>query len=547
MKKGKGSKTGLLITIFFVAVMAGSMVLGYKFLRSANPQAAEKIDDVARTARDKTEETLGINLTPSDPEPVVVPETDPDEEVYPERENGIEIVKDEPEKKRYAGNRLYESMEYIFNDSGEVLTNFHLNYDPEIDVFFDKDRKYGVILSNSNCFLIESDLTYEQIASKVSYAGINYDGTTVYYSSSSEGLWMYDIETGEKTLVYDTGYKPCISPDGKTIVYYDYIEKNKKAAIIDRIGKEKTVIDLGSNGLFTPVSVSNDGNTAYFELSSGNDDGLYCYCNGETKRIAKDYLSGVYVNISCEKIVYVDNDKAWYYDPGLDEPVELVSTDGPCEIIIVDAEAIYTDRYSQYAIVDKENLADAVIIQEGRKDYCLTEDCTEAVQLRDNGYAAEYAMTADGPTCVYTQDDSIYKAVYENGEVKKTVIREQLSPLDDIAYINGLSEGFLKKYKYNESGDDFNLYYFKEGEEDVFLASCGEENYNGVLWDDLFEKCYFTCNGELISINKDGSLKTAIATDVNHLMNYVSGDENIGYSDLNGVNYVVINNNVFEK
>ncbi|MBR4182319.1 MAG: hypothetical protein IKQ56_00715 [Lachnospiraceae bacterium] len=548
MKKGSNVFIGILITIFMAAVITGSMVLGYRFLRAINPAAAERIDDVARDARDKTEETLGINLTPPDPEvvPEVVPENVPEEEVYPERENGIEIVK-EPEKKHYAGSRLYESDEYIYNDAGEVLTNFHLDYGLGIDVLFDRDRKYGVILSNNNCFLIEADLSYKQIASNVSYAGINFDGTTIYYSSSSAGLWLHDIETGEETLISDACYKACLSPDGKTIIYNDYAEKNRKVVIIGGIGKEGTVIDVGKNGLITPVAVSDDGNTAYYEIYSGNDNGLYCYSNGEVKRLSADSVPYRYLNRSCEKIVYTDNKKVWYYAPGLEDPVELVSMDSTCDIRIVDAEADYTEEYFHCAIVDVDNLADAVIINSGRESYCLSEDCTLAVQLRDNGYTEQFAGTADGLACVYKDDDCVYKSVYEHGEVKKTVVREQISSLDDITFADGVSEGFLKKYEYNAGDAYFKLYYFKEGEEDVFLADCGKDNFNGVLWDKVFKKCYFTCNGDLISINKDGSLKTTIAADVDYIMDYTYSDGNIGYSDTNGVNYVVINNNVFER
>ena len=35
-----------------LTVMAGSMFLGYRFLKTFNPVAAEKIDDVAQTAKD---------------------------------------------------------------------------------------------------------------------------------------------------------------------------------------------------------------------------------------------------------------------------------------------------------------------------------------------------------------------------------------------------------------------------------------------------------------------------------------------------------------
>ncbi len=545
MKKSGNFLRGLLTTIVMLSVMAGSMFLGYRFLKTFNPVAAERIDDVASDARDKTEETLGINLTPPDPD--VVPENGPEEVVYPERENGIEIVEAKPDRKSGAGNRLYESLEYIFNDAGEVLTNFHLNYGLGINVFFDGDRKHGVILSNDNCFLIEADLSYKQIASNVSYAGINYDGTKVYYSSSSTGLMLYDIETGEETLISDACYKACLSPDGKTIIYNDYAEKNRKVAIIGGIGKEGTVIDGGENGMISPVAVSNDGNTAYYEIYSGNDNGLYCYSNGEVKRLSKDHMSYKYVNRSCEKIVYTDNKKAWYYAPELDEPVELVSMDSTCEILIVDAEADYTDEYRHSAIVDADNLADAVIINGGREGYCLNEDCTLAMQLRDNGYAAQYAMTIDGPTCIYEHDDSIYKAVYEFGEVKSTVLVEQYSVLNSVVYVDDFYDGFMKKYEYDQSGDDFKLYYFKEGEEDVFMADCGDENYDEVLWDEIFEKCYYTCNGELISMNKDGSLKTTVATNVRSMIYFAGSDEHVGYVDTDGAYYVVINNNVFEK
>ena len=48
MKKGGNFLRGLLTTIVMLAVMAGSMFLGYRFLMTFNPVAAERIDDAAR-------------------------------------------------------------------------------------------------------------------------------------------------------------------------------------------------------------------------------------------------------------------------------------------------------------------------------------------------------------------------------------------------------------------------------------------------------------------------------------------------------------------
>jgi hypothetical protein len=79
------------------------------------------------------------------------------------------------------------------------------------------------------------------------------------------------------------------------------------------------------------------------------------------------------------------------------------------------------------------------------------------------------------------------------------------------------------------------------------MADCGDENYDEVLWDEIFEKCYYTCNGELISMNKAGSLKTTVATNVRSMIYFAGSDEHVGYVDTDGAYYVVINNNVFEK
>ena len=542
MKKGSNFLRGLLTTIVMLSVMAGSMFLGYRFLKAFNPVAAEKIGDAAQTAKDKTEEKLGIELTPSD-KPEEIPEVTPVDET--EKESGVKVVDITPEKKPYTGIKLYETDGYFFNDNGEVLTNFHDNDPFGMYVYFDADRKYGVILKNRNCYLVEADLTFKQIASGCSCAGISYDGTTVYYISSSAGLWLYNTETGEETFLSDNGSRPRISPDGKTIVYNDYLPDSKHGVVIGGIGKEPVVIDEAKTGMFTPLAVNNGGNIVFYELYSGNDNGFYCYENGESRRINKEYAYHSYFDRSCEKVLYTDNEKVWYFESGLDVPVELA--DDMREIEIVDADVNHTGDMVNDAIVGVDNLADAVILDCGDKTYCLSKDCTSAVQLRDGGYACKYAMTSEGPTCLYKQDGVTYKAVYKSGDVDETIISEKDRILERIEYVDGFSEGFILKLEYDEHGDDFKLYYFKEGEEDVLLDNCGEENVNGVVWDELFGKCYYTCDGELRSINKDGSQKTTVATDVDYLIDYVNSDEVAGYEGSDGKYYIVINNNVSEK
>ena len=542
MKKGINVFIGLLITIFMAAVITGSMVLGYRFLKITNKNAAQKIEDVVQTAKDRTQETLGIEVTPA-VEPEEIQEVTPKEEA--EKESGVEVVENTPKEPQYTGARLYEVDGYFFNDNGDVLSNFHDDDPFGLNAYFDADRRYGVILKNRNCYVIESNLTFKQIASNCYSAGISYDGTTVYYSSTSAGLWLYSTETGEETFLSDDGNRPCISSDGKTIVYNDYISNGKQGLVVGGSEKEAVIIAETKTGMLTPLSVNNDGSIVYYELYTGNDDGFYCYENGETKRLNKEYPYHTFFNRSSEKVIYTDNEKVWYFESGLDEPVEL--NDDQCEIKIVDAAMNYMGEYRNNAIVGVDNLADAVILDGGSESYCLSEDCLSAVLLREGGYAAKYAMTSEGPSCAYKLDDAVYKAVYKSGEVERTVILEKDPILDDTEYVDGFSEGFVKKFVYDESGDDFKLYYFKEGEQAVFLDNCGERNNDGIIWDELFEKCYYISNGELRSVNRDGSLKTTVATDVDYLIKYVNSEEVVGYADSDGKYYIVINNNVFEK
>ncbi len=541
MKKGGNFLRGLLTTIVMLSVMAGSMFLGYRFLKAFNPVAAEKIGDAAQTAKDKTEEKLGIELTPSG-QPEEIPEVTPVDE--PEKESGVEVVDSTP-KKPYTGIKLYESDGLFFNDNGEVLTDFNDKDPMGLYAYFDADRKRGVIVKNKKCYLIEADLTYKQIASDCSYAGISYDGSMVCYDTYWSGLWIYNTETGEDTILSGIGSRPCISADGKTIVYSDFVSSGNTGLVVYEIGKEPVVIAETKTGSLTPMSVNNGGNVVFYGLFTGNDNGFYCYENGKTKRLSREYAYHVYFDRSCEKVIYTDNTMVGYFETGLDAPVEL--TEEKYNIKIVGAAMNSVGDMKDYTIVGTDNLADAVMLDNGEKTYCLSKDCLSTVLLRDGGYAAKYSMTQEGPACLYKQDDVIYKAVYKSGDVDTTIISEHDPLLDDIAYVDGLSEGFLKKYEYDENGDDYKLYYFKEGEEPVFLDNCGELNLNGVIWDELFGKCYYTCDGELRSINKDGSQKTTVATDVDYLINYVNSEAVAGYEDSNGKYFIVINNNVFEK
>ena len=241
MKKGKGLLTGILLVLVMAAIITGSLVAGYKFITTINKDAKRRFEEVSKNIESASKEKLGISL---------------------DKHLGIDETKllgyEEKEKRNYQGARIYECNSYIFNDRGDVLTDFFKEDSYGLPIRFDADRKYAVLQDRGDCYLIDSDLNYTRIARDCAYCGINFEGTYAFYTSSS-GVCLYEIENKKEIQIDDSGFDACISPNGKMLCYIKYQSGGDTGIYVAGIDKEPEWIDMTDTGFFHPYAVSDDG------------------------------------------------------------------------------------------------------------------------------------------------------------------------------------------------------------------------------------------------------------------------------------------------
>ncbi|WP_026522279.1 TolB family protein [Butyrivibrio sp. VCB2001] len=509
MKKGNNVLTGILIAVFVAIIMVVSLVLGYRFLKTVNKDAAEKIDDTVQNAKDMAEETLA---TPP-----------------------------------YSGPRLYENRGYIFNDAGDILSDFHVIRSNGLDIVFDADRKYGVLINNKKCYLIGADLKYEQLADKCSTATISFDGTQVFYGTASDGIWLYNTQTGKKTQISKTGNNLCISPGGKSVAYCNDSDRHEITIIAGAEKKKKISALQSETGIFYPVAISDDGKVMFYQMTVGTENSFMCHIGGKEIKLATKEGRDMYFDRSCKKVIYKGRHGVYYFDTDWEEPVQLVAVNEFSNTIIIDTAVSYTGSIWRGSIVDTYNLSDVTAIETMSGVYCLSDDCLSTVQLMEEGTLDECAVTEDGIACAYKLDDCVYISRYENGSIDKTLLFEDASGLDTRIYLHKFSDGFVKKFDYSAKGSVYKLYYFRAGEERQFITNCGSGSDGTLQWNEVFRKCYFIADGKLVRISDDDFEEKIIAEDVAASTLYPSGYEAVEYTDNEGNRFVVIDDKVLPE
>jgi hypothetical protein len=529
MKKGKGFFTGLVLTLLIAAIITGSLVAGYKFITYINRDAKKKFEEVAKNIEVTGKEKLGISL---------------------DDHFGIDESKllgyEEKEKRNYQGPRLYECSSYIFNDRGEVLTDFFETNSYGLNVSFDADRKYGVLRKDGDCYLVDAELNYTKITSDCAYFGINFEGTHLFYCNANK-VCIYDIENKKEILIDNSGFNACISPNGKVVSYIKYRSGGDVEVYIAGIDMEPKSIDITDKGFFDPIAVSDDGNSAFFEaVDTSEGDGLFCYDNGERYKICKNYTHSLYFDRNCQKALFYFDNKVRYFDVFTNAVVDL-NIDGHISEMLAygDYKCNIGGGY-RTAILDSSNFENSIIIKTYDDVYTVDGIIPEAVLL-SLGYTNNFGVSKEGPTCVFKRDDTIIKSVCKDGEVTETIFAEPVSYLSYGIMNDEFNEGYFIMRE--EVGDEstYNLYCYKEGKPREFVADCGDEGYDAICWDKFFKKCYYISGGKLYSRSDDTGEIKLIAESCSTFAYIYSEDKIPCFKDESSKEFVVINDTVYER
>ncbi len=532
MKKGKNILTGFLLVFLIAAVITTALVAGYKFVTLTNKDAEEKFKEIAKKVDDKSEEQLGIDVSSLLEEEVEEP-----------------FVYSDQNTRTYDGKKLYESYGYIFNDSGEVLKDFYDEERYSLNMEFDVDRKYGVFVLDRQCFLVNSDLEVTVIADRCDGVKICYEGTYICFEAT-DGIYLYNIETAEKTLISKDGMYPCVSPDGRTVSYFRSkgYSSNKVEMCISSLGRQEEIID-SVDGYGIMRAVSNDGNTVYYEkVIDRGARSLRCYHNGNIKELKKGLTDNCYFDRGCKTILFCKDDSTYFYDPDLQKVKIVIKYDPINSLDIFASYCDYKTNYNNNTIIDTDCFSDVIILKTDNAIYGLKGHIPEPAKLSDERYRSRTLMTKEGPTCIYdTSEGNLIMAVYKDGKVESRVILDGLRIYSSYVMNNDFTEGWCSSLRYGtESKFSHSIARFKPDESPIEVAGLGDEKVDEMTWDPLFERVYYSVDKSLYCFNPDNGETNFLISNCRLWQYNLKPDEPIELRDEDGYLCIIINNKIYK-
>lgn len=301
-----------------------------------------------------------------------------------------------------------------------------------------------------------------------------------------------------------------VSPDGKTVAFSEFDGAANKVKYL-RVWDGKGIIDLEER--FSPLLVSNGGKIIYgldsnrkFAYIKNLKPGTGEKLNGDSniKLLSADYSKVMYLNNS--------NGKYYYFDPSVDEPVEISKRS---------FDILNPGNYSGYP----ENVR-TFYAKSGSSVYRYTRsgDSYDSERIISS---VDYAvLSADSRTILYLDDNDLYKVSVSNPDVKIPVASDVKSGslfrcdpnfshiyyLDedgDLRYAGKDSKKIasdILAYYVNESGvcvyvnDDRDMFYSAKGGDKVKISGISDEITNFFIRDNIF----YAMTDDEIYVSTDG-------------------------------------------
>ncbi len=562
-KKGLGIVgLGMLLII----VLAGRA--GYKTVRMLSPAVDEKFGEIESEVTGKVEDTFGIDFsrlsqeeevrgqdqeiqdpdiqdTGNDPEPDATVNNDQPDTIAP---NAGQLLYQEmtgqksydytytlENTRSYSGPVISQADGYIFNSEGKVIKDFYGNKNYYLDMNTNVDGSEAVLLFNGTCYYIDADLNMTQIATGVVEAGMCYNGGYFYYMTQSEHyetkLYIYSVEAGRDWCV-SQGYAKfaVISPDGRTVAAFDYLAK--KELRICGIDIEEKIISLDKS--MTPLSVSNDGDTVFYR-SIDSEDGVFCYHQNKTTKISREYIYTGFFDRECKQIFFEEPGKIKYYKAGDTSPVEVTAT-SHYQYDTTGVASMRISPFQELYILDTESFSNAVRLCDYKKFYCLVGDVPELYEMNpdeDKAYDFFSLMTPEGPTCLYTHDGGVVRAVFDGKSLKTA----QVFAVEGHSFVEYVASTDLSEiWGISNSG----IYYSRDGSEPVRVTAEGQKVEYQLEYSSWDGKCYYITDGNLYRIGSEPGSSEFVASDLK-FFRFIPGEAKVvGYTDNSGNSFVVL-------
>ena len=547
MNSGKNGG-GVIIGIGIAALMLVSSTLGYKFITAVNPKVDETFNNTLK-------DTFGIEVNreieqnPEDDNTnPVSSDTDTEDVVAGEGPDSYQrIVSNKPytyksqNTRTYSGPTILTTSTYLYNSEGKVNEDFYDEDDLSLPISMNVDASEAIILKDKTLYSIDADLNVSVIEESVEGAGMCYEGGYFYYTklgnSYMRDIFIYDVKAGSATKVAETNLNgAAISPDGQTVAYFNYVtDKNLYTC---KIGEKPKLVYDGLRT--TPLTVSNDGETVYFE-SIDENDGIYCYNRGKSIKISKEYAYNAFFDRDCRQILFEEPGKVKYYKAG--DTVALPLFDSSyMEYEVCNVKKQRTDMGLGHYIVDTDCFSDVFLIYDYMNYFTFKGDTPVLFPIAssdDNMHGVIATIGEDGPVCYYEKDVTLYRADYDGTHMVETAITGEGQYSSNKTVSADGEEVWFLVY------DDSSIYYSKRGQDTVKVA----DGVSGILfnlqWNPQDGKCYYIKEGKLCSVYDSEDTIESYDIDIKEFGYPHYGEKVLCIKDTEGKNLVLLNGQLY--
>lgn len=408
---------------------------------------------------------------------------------------------------------LLYSQSTFFNLSGERMElseeiyNYYYSGDGSTTLYLTQDYSLYYINENMEPVLVAEDVNSVKMALSGDYFA--YTVAEDEFTFFDGILYLYDVKRDKSTKISKDIHTNdiCISPDGRTVAYMkDYESLDDNTLYICTLGKDEKKVD--KDGCF-PIAISDGGK--YFYYANFNDK-LYCFDGKETEKIAADVSGHYWFNSSMTEVLFIKNEKTYYYNPKMEEAVRVCNSEIESVVVPNEEMTVMPDCCCSHAhLVGKISLKGSVLENEGTI-YWLNNEGTDTVKIGSNIY--DYQLSADGKSLIYMKNFKLYKINKLNEEMKEKLLYDEM--LEGFAASEDLSKIYIITA-------DSELCYLKGNQKTERISIDFSLYYDYIAYNEAYGKVFYTEDNDLYCAGTNGKSKVKIAEDVVGILNAFDG------------------------
>lgn len=177
----------------------------------------------------------------------------------------------------YTGDTISVYGKYLVNSKGKVVDvknasgpSYNTFSGGNPLVYTDYFQTKALVLAGDKLYLYDSDLNSTYIGSYINKAGMSLTGNRVFYTTT-RGLFIYDVATGEVKEILDNIYDAALSPNGQYLLYHD----DSDDCLYSMNLENNKIRNVCNKYHLQPLAISDDGKDVFGCRLSDNRYKIY--------------------------------------------------------------------------------------------------------------------------------------------------------------------------------------------------------------------------------------------------------------------------------